>query len=103
MKSFHTNDTVQEKLSLVARFGVTIYFGSPDKKDFVRLFVRLQQKNKIEMPEEDLLLEANKWELSHGGLSGRRHSSLLISYGTELRTIKGVRHVSVFFGMFDAL
>ena len=25
----------------------------------------------IEMPEEDLLLEANKWELSHGGLSGR--------------------------------
>ena len=26
---------------------------------------------KPEMPEEDLLLEANKWELSHGGLSGR--------------------------------
>ena len=23
------------------------------------------------MPEEELLLEANKWELSHGGLSGR--------------------------------
>lgn len=33
----HTNDTVQEKLSLVARFGVTIYFGSPDKKHFRRL------------------------------------------------------------------
>ena len=24
-----------------------------------------------EMPEEELLLEANKWELAHGGLSGR--------------------------------
>ena len=24
-----------------------------------------------EMPEEELLQEANKWELSHGGLSGR--------------------------------
>ena len=23
------------------------------------------------MPEEELLLEANKWELQHGGLSGR--------------------------------
>lgn len=23
------------------------------------------------MPEEELLLEANKWELAHGGLSGR--------------------------------
>ena len=25
----------------------------------------------INMPEEQLLLEANAWELSHGGLSGR--------------------------------
>ena len=23
------------------------------------------------MPEEELLLQANQWELSHGGLSGR--------------------------------
>jgi hypothetical protein len=23
------------------------------------------------MPEEELFLEANKWELSHGGLTGR--------------------------------
>ena len=29
----HSNDTVQEKLSLVARFGVTIYYGSPDRKN----------------------------------------------------------------------
>ena len=33
-EELHTNDTVQEKLSLVARFGVTIYFGKPDKKEF---------------------------------------------------------------------
>ena len=69
-EELHTNDTVQEKLSLVARFGV-IYFGSPDKKEFRQIVRTLAQKNKIEMPEEDLLLEANKWELSHGGLSGR--------------------------------
>ena len=31
-EELHTNDTVQEKLSLVARFGVTIYFGTPDKE-----------------------------------------------------------------------
>ena len=24
-----------------------------------------------QMPEEELLLKANQWELSHGGLSGR--------------------------------
>ncbi len=33
----HFNDTVQEKLSLVARFGVTIYYGSPDKKEFQKI------------------------------------------------------------------
>lgn len=67
----HTNDTVQEKLSLVARFGVTIYFGAPDKKEFQNIVKTLAQKYQIRMPEEELLAEANKWELSHGGLSGR--------------------------------
>ena len=70
-EELHTNDTVQEKLSLVARFGVTIYFGKPDKKEVQEIVRQLAAKNGIEMPEEKLLLEANKWELSHGGLSGR--------------------------------
>ena len=70
-EDMHTNDTVQEKLSLVARFGVTIYFGSPDKKAFQEIVRVLAKKNGIDMPEEQLLLEANAWELSHGGLSGR--------------------------------
>lgn len=70
-EELHTNDTVQEKLSLVARFGVTIYFGKPDKREFQRIVKALAEKNEIHMPEEELLLEANKWELSHGGLSGR--------------------------------
>ena len=70
-EELHTNDTVQEKLSLVARFGVTIYFGKPDKKEFQEIVRKLAQKSGIDMPEDELLLEANKWELSHGGLSGR--------------------------------
>lgn len=67
----HVNDTVQEKLSLVARFGVTIYYGSPDKKEFQKIVKVLADKYHVEIPEEELYLEANKWELSHGGLSGR--------------------------------
>lgn len=70
-EELHTNDTVQEKLSLVARFGVTIYFGSPEKKEFQQIVRVLAGRSGIQMPEEQLLLEANKWELSHGGLSGR--------------------------------
>ncbi|MCD8337274.1 MAG: ATP-binding protein [Lachnospiraceae bacterium] len=67
----HVSDTVQEKLSLSSRFGVTIYFGSPDKKQFQHIVRTLAARYGITMPEEELLLEANKWELSHGGLSGR--------------------------------
>ncbi len=70
-EELHTNDTVQEKLSLVARFGVTIYFGSPEKKEFQQIVRVLAGRSGIQMPEEQILLEANKWELSHGGLSGR--------------------------------
>ena len=70
-EALHTNDTVQEKLSLVARFGVTIYFGKPDKKEFQKIVKTLAERNGLTMPEDQLLLEANKWELNHGGLSGR--------------------------------
>ena len=67
----HVNDTVQEKLSLVARFGVTIYYGSPDKKEFQNIVRVLAERHGIHMPLEELYQEANKWELYHGGLSGR--------------------------------
>lgn len=70
-EELHTNDTVQEKLSLVARFGVTIYFGSPSKKEFQQIVKELAKQNAIDMPEDELLLKANQWELAHGGLSGR--------------------------------
>lgn len=70
-QDMHTSDTVQEKLSLVSRFGVTIYFGSPDKKQFQNIVESLAERSGIQMPREQLLAEANKWELSHGGLSGR--------------------------------
>lgn len=67
----HSSDTVQEKLSLVYRFGVRIYFGAPGKKEFQTIVKALAERNGIKMPEDELLLEANKWELSHGGLTGR--------------------------------
>ena len=70
-RELHSSDTVQEKLSLVARFGVTIYFGAPDKKEFQNSVRNLAARAGVAMDEETLLLEANRWELSHGGLSGR--------------------------------
>ncbi len=70
-EDLHASDTVQEKLSLSARFGVSIYFGSPDRKEFQAIVKALAERYHIVKSEEELLLEANRWELSHGGLSGR--------------------------------
>ncbi len=68
----HQSDTMQEKLSLVNRFGVTISFSKPSKKEFNNIVTTLAAKYpEIKMTEEELLLEANKWEMSHGGISGR--------------------------------
>lgn len=67
----HSRDTVEEKLSLSARFGVSVYFGSPDKKLFNEIVKGLAEKNNLQIDEATLLAEANKWELSHGGFSGR--------------------------------
>lgn len=70
-EELHTNDTVQEKLSLAGRFGVSIYFGKPDKKQFQEIVRQLAARTDLQITEDELLLEANKWELSHGGMSGR--------------------------------
>lgn len=67
----HHSDTVEEKLSLVNRFGVTISYEKPNQKEYFNIVVNLARRAGITMPEEELTKEANKWELSHGGISGR--------------------------------
>ncbi|MBH1940162.1 ATP-binding protein [Mobilitalea sibirica] len=71
-EEIHRSDTVQEKLSLVARFGITINFSAPGKKEYQEIVKFLAQKHgNITLSEEELLSKANQWELSHGGMSGR--------------------------------
>ena len=68
----HKSDTMQEKLSLVNRFGVTINFSKPSQKEYFTIVKELAKRYpEITLSEEELCSEANKWELSHGGISGR--------------------------------
>ena len=67
----HRSDTMEEKLSLVNRFGVTINYSKPSQKEYFEIVFELAHKAGIKMGEDELKLEANKWELSHGGISGR--------------------------------
>ena len=68
----HQSDTMQEKLSLVNRFGVTINFSRPTKKEFNEIVIELAKRYpEINLSEEELIAKANAWEMSHGGVSGR--------------------------------
>lgn len=68
----HRSDTVQEKLSLSARFGVSIGYFKPNPKEYQEIVLNLAHRHpKIKLSDEELLSKANAWEMSHGGVSGR--------------------------------
>ena len=73
----HRSDTIEEKLSLVNRFGCQISYSKPSQKEFFDIVIGLARKNNVKMTDEELMAEANKWELSHGGLSGRTASQFI--------------------------
>lgn len=67
----HQSDTMEEKLSLVNRFGVTINYSKPSQKEYFHIVTGLARRAGLTMSDDMLKAEANKWELSHGGISGR--------------------------------
>ena len=68
----HRSDTVQEKMSLAARFGVTIGYLKPSHQEYLHIVSELAKRYpQIRLSEEELALKANQWELRSGGASGR--------------------------------
>lgn len=68
----HRSDTMQEKLSLAARFGCSISYSAPDRKLWADIVRGIAARHpEIPLDEERLLYLANRWELRHGGVSGR--------------------------------
>ncbi|MBQ8202253.1 MAG: ATP-binding protein [Clostridia bacterium] len=69
----HRSDTMEEKLSLAARFGCSICYNSPNRQQYHDIVkgIAARLPKGVDLTEEQLLLEANKWEIRHGGISGR--------------------------------
>lgn len=67
----HRSDTMEEKLSLSARFGVLINYSIPNRQEYHEIVEAMAAKQGIKMERDKLLLAANTWELRHGGVSGR--------------------------------
>ncbi len=62
----HRNDTMQELLSLSARFGLRVNFSRPDKKDYTAIAMELAKAHGIDMPLEELSLKAEQFAISSG-------------------------------------
>ena len=65
---------MEEKLSLVNRFGLSIFYAKPNKEGFNEMAVALARRAGITpevMTDEEICYEANRFEMRGGGLSGR--------------------------------
>lgn len=62
----HRNDTMQEMLSLSARFGLRVNFSRPDKKSYTAIAAELARSKGIELPEDELALKAEQFAISSG-------------------------------------
>ena len=68
----HRSETIEEKLSLVNRFGVSIGFFKPTRPEFDAMVLALAARHsEITMDKDQIVAEAHKWEMLGGGISGR--------------------------------
>ncbi len=67
----HTQDTLNEKLSLADRFGITISYPKPTPKEYINMVKVMAGKEGILLSDEALEREALKWEINQKGISGR--------------------------------
>lgn len=67
----HRRDNMQETLSLSDRFGLSVCFGNPDKKEYLEIVFALADKQGIEYDSEKLSVLAERFALGKGGRSPR--------------------------------
>lgn len=67
----HVNDTLQETMSLAARFGLTITFQKPDKDEYLNIVKSLAKEYDIDMDENELFKKAEAHAIRKNGRSPR--------------------------------
>lgn len=67
----HLSDTIQETLSLSARFGLTVTFQSPDKDHYLDIVRHLAQEYGLSLADPELSIRAEAFAIRNGGRSPR--------------------------------
>jgi uncharacterized protein len=80
----HERDTMQEKLSLVARFGLRLTFPSPDQRRYLEIVSGLARERGVKIPTGELEERALLWDRWHAGRSGRTARQFVDELEAEL-------------------
>jgi uncharacterized protein len=67
----HAHDTMQEKLSLAARFGLRLTFPTPNQSRYLDIVAGIARDRGLEIPQKALQERALLWDRWHAGRSGR--------------------------------
>lgn len=70
-EEIRARDGLQEKLSLADRFGITIVFSSPLKKEYLEIVRKMAEEENLQTDPALLELKAMQWEMSYNGMSPR--------------------------------
>ena len=80
-------DNIEEKRSLSDRFGITLVYSAPDKQEYLAIVRSIAEKSGLHMPDDELVFEALKWEIRHGGRSGRT-ARQFVDYMAGIKSIE---------------
>ena len=82
----HVNDTLQQTMSLSARFGITVTFQKPQKDLYLEIVKHLAEDEGIDMPEDELFTQAERFAIRSNGRSPRTAKQFLqlLRIGTGL-------------------
>ncbi|MDR1961794.1 MAG: ATP-binding protein [Gracilibacteraceae bacterium] len=84
----HARDSMEEKLSLADRFGITVTFLAPDQEDFLSIVSRLAERAGLDLPAAELRRKALLWTQNHNARSGRSAQQFIDNLRGEL-ALKG--------------
>src|SRR5262249_50262207 len=80
----HERDTLLEKISLAARFGLRVTFSAPDQEHFVQIAAAIARARGIDLPEAELRARALAWDRRYGGRSGRSARQFVDEISAEI-------------------
>ncbi len=76
----HRNESIQEKISLSDRFGLSIFYPKPMQAEYFDIVLFLAEKAGFSADRDTLIAEARKWAVAHGGYSGRCATQFIAQY-----------------------